>query len=324
MPIGDLDVKAHESVLTSTTNVVELLLETQLIRRLEGGTGYHMGIMSERVVGGESGVAYLGGQVGFSVSDPFVIAHELGHNLSLSHAPCGGAGGPDRAFPQSDGSIGAWGYDPRGGGMLISPRARDLMSYCGPPRWVSDYSFTKALDHRLASANSFTTFAQPAVHAPTRALLLWGGVDEQGDPFLEPAFVADAPPNVPRSPGAYELVGRTASGDALFSLSFDMMEMADADGRSSFVFALPVQTEWADVLESITLSGLGGSVTTDQATDQPMAILRDPDSGLVRGILRGEDAADLIGVAAEAVQLTERRLQVLFSRGMPDVAEWRP
>ena len=324
MPIGDLDVKAHESVLTSTTNVVELLLETQLIRRLEGGTGYHMGIMSERVVGGESGVAYLGSQVGFSVSDPFVIAHELGHNLSLSHAPCGGAGGPDRAFPQSDGSIGAWGFDPRGGGVLVPPHARDLMSYCGPPRWVSDYSFTKALDHRLASANSLTTFAQPAVHAPTRALLLWGGVDEQGDPFLEPAFVADAPPNVPRSPGAYELVGRTANGDALFSLTFDMAELADADGRSSFVFALPVRTEWGDVLESITLSGPGGSTTKDQATDQPMAILRDPDGGQVRGILRGEDATDLIRVAAEAVQLTERRLQVLFSRGMPDVAEWRP
>ena len=324
LPIGDLDVKAHESVLTSTTNVVELLLETQLIRRLEGGTGYHMGIMPERVVGGESGVAYLGGHVGFSVSDPFVIAHELGHNLSLFHAPCGGAGGPDRAFPQSDGSIGAWGFDPRGGGTLISPNARDLMSYCGPPRWVSEYSFTRALSHRLASGSSATALARAPVNAPTRTLLLWGGVDEQGDPFLEPAFVADAPPNVPGSTGDYELVGRTASGDELFSLSFDMAELADADGRSSFVFALPVRTEWGDVLESITLSGPGGSTTTDQATDQPMAILRDPDGGQVRGILRGEDATDLIRVAAEAAGLTAPRLRVLFSRGMPDVADWRP
>ena len=324
LPIGDLDVKAHESVLTSTTNVVELLLETQLIRRLEGGAGYHMGIMPERIVGGESGVAYLGGHVGFSVSDPFVIAHELGHNLSLFHAPCGGAGGPDRAFPQSDGSIGAWGFDPRGGGTLISPNARDLMSYCGPPRWVSEYSFTRALSHRLASGSSATALARAPVNAPTRTLLLWGGVDEQGDPFLEPAFVADAPPNVPGSTGEYELVGRTASGDELFSLSFDMAELADADGRSSFVFALPVRTEWGDVLESITLSGPGGSTTTDQATDQPMAILRDPDGGQVRGILRGEDAADLIRVAAEAAGLTAPRLQVLFSRGMPDVADWRP
>ncbi len=324
MPIGDLDVKAHESVLTSTTNVIKLINETQLIRSLEGGNGYYMGIMPERVVGGESGVGFLGGRVGFSVSDPFVIAHELGHNLNLRHAPCGGAGGPDRAFPQSDGSIGAWGYDPRGDGVLVPPHSRDLMSYCGPPRWVSDFSFTRALNHRLASGSSATALARAPVNAPTRTLLLWGGVDEQGDPFLEPAFVADAPPNVPGSTGEYELVGRTASGDELFSLSFDMAELADADGRSSFVFALPVQDDWAGVLESITLSGPAGSTTTDQATDQPMAILRDPDSGQVRGILRGEDATDLIRVAAEVAGLTAPRLQVLFSRGMPDVADWRP
>ena len=324
MPIGDLDVKAHESVLTSTTNVSALFFETYFIRLLEGGNGYYMGIMPEHVVGGQSGVGMLGGPVGFAVAHPFVIAHELGHNLSLDHAPCGGAGAPDRAFPQSDGSIGAWGYDFRGGGTLIPPKVRDLMSYCGPPRWVSDYGFTKAMDHRVAIANSVAAFARTAVHAPARTLILWGGVDDQGTPFLEPSFVADAPPSVPRSTGAYELVGRTASGDTLFSLDFDMMEMADADGRSSFVFALPVQDDWAGVLESITLSGPGGSTTTDQATDQPMAILRDPDSGQVRGILRGEDATDLTGVAAEAVQLTERRLQVLFSRGIPDVADWRP
>ena len=183
--------------MTSTTNVIKLINETQLIRSLEGGNGYYMGIMPERVVGGESGVGFLGGRVGFSVSDPFVIAHELGHNLNLRHAPCGGAGGPDRAFPQSDGSIGAWGYDPRGDGVLVPPHSRDLMSYCGPPRWVSEYSFTRALSHRLASGSSATALARAPVNAPTRTLLLWGGVDEQGDPFLEPAFVADAPPNVP-------------------------------------------------------------------------------------------------------------------------------
>ena len=242
MPIGDLDVKAHESVLTSTTNVIKLINETQLIRSLEDGKGYYMGIMPERVVGGQSGVGFLGGRVGFSVSDPFVIAHELGHNLSLRHAPCGGAGGPDRAFPQSDGSIGAWGYDPRGDGVLVPPNARDLMSYCGPPRWVSEYSFTRALSHRLASGSSANALARAPVNAPTRALLLWGGVDEQGDPFLEPAFVADAPPNVPGSTGEYELVGRTGSGDELFSLSFDM----DGDGRRRREVVLRLRPARAD------------------------------------------------------------------------------
>ena len=253
-----------------------------------------------------------------------MIAHELGHNLSLDHAPCGGAGGPDLAFPQTNGSIGVWGYDSRGGGALVAPHVRDVMSYCGPPRWISDYSFAKSLSHRLANESSAAAVAGASVDAPTRTLLLWGGVDEQGNPFLEPAFVADAPPSVPRATGEYELVGRTASGADLFSLSFDMMELADADGRSSFVFAMPVQPEWAGILESITLSGPEGSTTMDQATYQPMAILRDPDSGQVRGILRGEDVANLIGAAAQPAGLTEARpAGVLFSRGIPDAASWR-
>ena len=69
--------------------------------------------------------------------------------------------------------------------------------------------------------------------------------------------------------------------------------------------------------ESITLSGPAGSTTTDRMTDRPMAILRDSASGEVRGILRGEDAADLVDVAAEAVGPAVSGLQVLFSRGIP-------
>ena len=196
------------------------------------------------------------------------------------------------------------------------------MSYCGPPRWISDFSFARALSHRLARASSTAAVADAPAAAPQRTLLLWGGTDEQGNPFLEPSFVADAPPSVPRATGDHEMVGRTASGDELFSLSFDMEELADADG-SHFVFALPVRTEWAGSLESITLSGPEGSTTMDQTPRQPMAILRDPDSGRVRGILRGADAEALLGAAAQPAGLTGARQEVLFSRGIPDAAEWR-
>ena len=55
-----------------------------------------------------NGVADLGRFSSSSVPVPDVIAHELGHNLSLYHAPCGGAQGPDPSFPQRDGSIGSW------------------------------------------------------------------------------------------------------------------------------------------------------------------------------------------------------------------------
>ena len=66
---------------------------------------------------------------------------------------------------------------------------------------------------------------------------------------------------------------------------------------SSFVFALPAQPDWADALASITLSGPAGTTTLDGNSDIPMAILRDPVTGRVRGFLRdvGDPAAEEMG-----------------------------
>ena len=324
LPVRDLDVKAHEPILTSTTNVFTLYRETGFAWAVEGRMGRYMGIMPEYVIGGQSGIASIGGSFSFSVADSYVIGHELGHNLSLLHAPCGGAGGPDPAFPQPDGSTGDWGYDFRDGD-LVPPRAADIMSYCGQPRWIGGFGFTKAMGHRLRRDTGPNASARAAVEAPTRTLLLWGGVDALGDPFLEPAFVLDAPPAVPTSPGAYRLTGRTENGGELFSLSFDMPETADGDGGSAFVIALPVSDEWTGWPASITLSGPAGSTTMNRTTDRPMAILRDPESGRVRGILRGPESGDparavaTAGLAAAAAAGSE--LEVLVSRGIPAEVE---
>ena len=82
------------------------------------------------------------------------------------------------------------------------------------------------------------------------------------------------------------MTGRDASGRELFSLSFAMPVTADGDGSASFVFALPVRAGWEGSLATITLSGPERSVSLDGDSDIPMAILRDPRTGQVRGILR--------------------------------------
>jgi len=325
LPVHELDVKAHEPVLTSTTNVSSLNRQVALIRAMEGAAGYYMGLLPEEVVGGQSGIAQIGGRTGFSVADPWVIAHELGHNMSLRHAPCGGAGGPDPAFPQQDASIGTWGYHFGDDSVLVPPHVQDFMSYCGPPRWVSDYSFTKALNHRVGTetVSGATTVAQASAGDRTKTILVWGGVDNLSNPFLEPAFVAHAPPALPTSPGEYEVVGRTAGGGELFSLSFDMPEIADGDGSSSFVFALPARPEWAGSLASLTLSGPGGFTTMDQTTDQPMAILRDPTSGQIRGILHDPSPAVLTLGGAATGSPAGADFEIVLSRGIPREREWR-
>jgi len=313
LPIGALAVTAHEPVLSSSDSSFTLLVQTGAIRVMEGGTGHYMGMMS-RPVTGFSGLA-SGTRVSFSVPNRGLIAHELGHNMWLAHAPCGGAGGPDPSYPYSYGSIGAWGYDFHGG-RLVHPSTVDLMSYCGP-QWISDYHFTNALRFRLHNEES----AAATVSASTPSLLLWGGVGADSVPYLEPAFVIDAPTALPDSAGEHRITGRTADGGELFSLSFTMPVTADGDGSSSFAFALPVRAGWEGSFATITLSGPGGTVTLDGESDIPMAILRNPQTGQVRGILR--DPPQATEVAADATGVSAPGLEVLFSRGIPSGGAWR-
>ncbi len=333
LPIGDLEVTAHAPVMTSTSpdEYFPLLGETEAIRVMEGGTGHYMGTMSNPGKVGRAGLATIGGRAFISRLNSFTIAHELGHNLSLYHAPCGGAGGSDPAFPSPDGSMGAWGYDFRYGGTLASPSRPDVMGYCDPA-WISDYHFANALRFRLfdegppQAAGLIAQDEGPSrptslIAQEAKSLLLWGGMDAEGQLFLNPSFVVDAPSKLPRITGEHRITGRSGGGDELFSVGFTMPEVADGDGRSSFAFVLPVEPSWAVGLANITLSGPGGSVTLDSNTDIPLFILVDPNTTQVRGILRDLPQA---GASALVHQAGTDSLDVLFSRGIPDAAAWSP
>lgn len=118
-----------------------------------GRHDYYYGFIPKRTWG-LAGLGYVPGNsaVGFdmpnspdSVRD--VVAHELGHNFSLPHAACGGAGSPDPKYPYPNANLGKPGryvwsylsdtnsfYDPR-------PTDRhDIMSYCGGTVF-SDYNY---------------------------------------------------------------------------------------------------------------------------------------------------------------------------------------
>ena len=298
LPMDAMDVRLHDPVVSSSNSGFAHLDEVTLMRQLEGGSGYWMGMLAP-VGFGLLGVAYVPGWTSWSVPSSPTVAHELGHNLSLLHAPCAVSGDP--LYPDPTGVIGSWGYD-RNNNRLVSPYAPDIMSYCGS-QWIGEYHRTKAMGHRVRAE------AAAQWGNRTRSLLVWGGLDSNGDPFLEPSFIADVLPTLPPSGSDFVVRGRTEDGNEAFSLRFDMPEIADAAGeRSGFVFAVPVT--WAGELESITLAGGDGSVILDKDTDQPMTILRDPVTGQVRAILRrsAEQAMARVG---------EPGLEVMFSRGIP-------
>ena len=318
LPVAEIEVTAREPVVVSTGIAREILGQVEAMRLMEGGSGHWMGVGNAR--GWLGGVANLNGWSSFSRPVADIMAHELGHNLSLRHAPCGSPRGLDPWFPHSGGSIGAWGYDFERN-ALVSPQTADVMGYCTPPNWISDFFFNQALNRRLAEGGA-TAAAMGGPADRVRTVLLWGGQDEDGLPYLDPAFVVDAVPSLPVAGEEYTIEGATVDGTPVFSFAFDMPAIGDAQGEeASFVFALPVQPGW-DGLASITLSGPGGSAVLDETTDQPMAIMRDPRTGRVRGFLR--DPPPATQAAADAAgQAGRQGLEVLFSRGIPRAEAWR-
>lgn len=315
LPIREIDLKVHEPVETSASNPFEIIGEVIAIRTMEGATGHYMGTIAGFPRNSVAGVASTPGRVSYSVLEPSTMAHELGHNFSLRHAPCR-AGAVDPFYPLDDGKTGAWGYDFQRGTLVSPENTYDLMSYCDPD-WISDYSFNVALGYRVTDTRGRSA-------PPARSLLIWGGTEANGAPFLEPALVVDAPPNLPQpGGGGHTIVGRAADGRPLFSLEFTMPELADGDGQSRFAFAVPVMPDWT-ALASITLSGNQRSFTLEGEGVRAVAVVRDSATRQVRAILRsegeGEFGAMALGDRATALSARQPGLEVLFSRGIPDLA----
>ena len=142
------------------------------------------------------GLADLGGNVAVSRVDTecdstATVTHEIGHNLSLGHAPCGlEPNGEDEDYPYADGSIGnEYGY-------FTSSRTRvnsaydiyDVMSYCSP-LFISRYYFSQAGTHLLGRApatsaaltQTVARLSEPRSEPqPKEVLVISGTLDSSG------------------------------------------------------------------------------------------------------------------------------------------------
>ncbi len=106
------------------------------------------------------------------------MVHEIGHNLSLRHAPCGDPSSPDPNYPYANAAMGAgnrfiWGYD-AAANRFIDPTpssVHDVMSYCSGD-WFSDYNYR--LMQVFLTPSDRTLEATSSARRPAAA-----GTDEQ-------------------------------------------------------------------------------------------------------------------------------------------------
>jgi hypothetical protein len=95
--------------------------------------------------------------VGVSFPDrvgSYTAAHEVGHTMGRSHAPCGGPSGVDGNYPYSGASIGVWGYYGAQDEYKDPDDYTDVMGYCND-QWISDYTHD-GIFHRLIHVNQLS------------------------------------------------------------------------------------------------------------------------------------------------------------------------
>ena len=303
-PVSHTELEIHETYSTSSIDTFNgwfsWLADIRTIFFQEGRRGYYYGATHQSAQG-LLGVGYFGVPASIGVNRADTHTHEVGHNLNIRHAPCGGAGGPDPNFPYGGGGIGVWGYD-LFRNVLKSPRDFvDVMTYCDPV-WISDYNFDLATRHRLSGDGGYVYAPPTAAFDPTGEMLVVRGQVLNGEITLDPAFIVTGPPALPESDGAYRVDGIGVDGQTEFSLSFtpDPMEY----GGGGFVFLVPYEPEWAETLDRMVLTGPEGTATVTRNSSLPMAVVTDPSNGRIRAIIRDWDGEALPGEEFNRVAIT--------------------
>ena len=308
LPIGEMKVTIHEPYHTSVDLYTPAgwnrwLREIETIWELEGRQGYYYGTSQLPPRTGTRGLGYFFVPASVGINGTQTYTHEIGHNMSLRHIACGGAGGPDLNYPHDPNSIGIYGFDVDAGAIVHPRQYVDLMSYCDPA-WISDYSYRIALNRRLQLESTAARAAWEAIPEES-TIMLWGSVGE-GEMLMEPAFLVEARSSVPSTGGPYRLEGYGPGGELRFG--FDFTPQPVEFGSEHFHFHVPYDPDRDGQLDRVVLSGPEGEAVLGPSSTSPMAIVINRSSGQVRAILR-----DWNGSTA----LVDADTEILFSDGLP-------
>jgi Peptidase M66 len=183
---------------------------------------YYFGFMPKRTYG-LAGLGYVPGNaaVGFDLPNSSTavletLTHELGHNFSLQHAPCGGPAGPDPQYPYPNAQLGGggrfiWGYNAETK-VFTDPRRtdiHDIMSYCAGDTF-SDYNYRKMQVFQTPTDKQVKQAAAAVAAGPQELLLVSGRIGE-GKAEMRPVKSMFGEVRLPED-GPYTLRITTAQG----------------------------------------------------------------------------------------------------------------
>jgi hypothetical protein len=184
-----------------------------------------------------------------------LLAHELGHNLGRFHAPSCGAGGPDGAYPEPDGTVGGGAHDTFSWeqGLTTSAPAvpanrYDVMGYC-TPIWISPYTYDAMVQFR---GDVGTALVAPP--APKRVLFVRGHVEGRSA-RIDTALVMNAVATPSDASGAWVLEGRAADGRVLFTHRFALGRYDHSETSRPFGVTVAVTETDAEALVSLRVTG---------------------------------------------------------------------
>jgi Peptidase M66 len=269
-------------------------------------TSYYYGALPKKTYG-LAGFGYISGNasIGFDVSNPLAVletlTHELGHNLSLLHAPCGSnISGPDLQYPYANAQLGAgsryiWGYNAPSK-TFIDPRIttrHDIMSYCDGDTF-SDYNYRKIQVHLTpADAQLRVVAAAPLVTGPQDLLLISGQI-AAGKAQLQPikSFYGE-PKLLPDGPYTLRIVTAT---QGTLEYRFASKVLDHDSTQQHFGFSIPYPGEILSM--SIVKDGAVMMQTAAKASTAATAADKTASSG----VAKTQTAAN----AKPQVQITEQ------------------
>lgn len=236
--------------LTSSNNGVDsdadwnsALTELEQLRRSEAPTKHYYGMVRPMVSAGTAGIGYVNrvgstspslSALGWDSSRTSwrrTMTHELGHNFSRPHAPCGGAGNPDANYPYPEGALSATPLFESLLDDIVSPvNMDDVMGYCSGA-WFSDYNYREVQRFLEGRPQPALATVQGSAAVANQVIVVAGRIGADGVSF-EPVHRARGEA-LAAATGAYRLRVRAANG-ATFDVPFDPVEVDHAPEQHFF------------------------------------------------------------------------------------------